>query len=235
MAIDKSKERQECRELRKEGESLRHIARLVGVAKSSVSRWVKDIELTEEQNKNLYKKRYKNLRKKEKKEKKEKQIGHNVWSSTRRNARREMQRIGREKFLNENKEYAFGCALFWAEGSKDRNSTILTNTDGDMIVFFIKFLRKYFAVPNEKITLKLQYYDNEDLTVGEILDYWCKMLDVNLENFGKPTNRNKYYSNKKIKYPYGILAIQVNDTNITQQLYGSIKEMIKCKTDKWLF
>jgi transposase len=232
MAIKKEEERKKCIELRKMGESLRYIAKTVGVAKSSVTRWVKDVKLTEEQRKNLYKKRY-GLQKK--KEKKEKQVGHEVWSSMRRKVREEMQEVGRQKFLKEGKEYAFGCALFWAEGSKDRNSTILVNSDEDMLLFFAKFLRKYFNVKSDQITIKLQYYDNGDLTVDDIIKYWCDKLDVTPDNFIKPTLRNKYYTNNNIKYIYGIPTIQVNNTNITQQLYGSIKEMTNCKTDKWIF
>ncbi len=45
----KSKEHDEARSLRTSGLSLNAIRQRVGVSKSSVSKWVRDIELTEEQ------------------------------------------------------------------------------------------------------------------------------------------------------------------------------------------
>ena len=46
----KIRERDEARTLRREqGQSIKEIARAVGVSTSSVSHWVRDIELTEEQ------------------------------------------------------------------------------------------------------------------------------------------------------------------------------------------
>src|SRR5437868_4690128 len=45
----KTQEKTEARELRKQGLSINDICRRLGVAKSSVSLWVRDIQLTEEQ------------------------------------------------------------------------------------------------------------------------------------------------------------------------------------------
>jgi transposase-like protein len=45
----KRAERERARELRRAGHSVKEICRELGVAKSSVSVWVRDIELTDEQ------------------------------------------------------------------------------------------------------------------------------------------------------------------------------------------
>jgi transposase len=45
----KTRERELARALRRKGRSVREIERLVGVSRSSVSLWVRDIELTAEQ------------------------------------------------------------------------------------------------------------------------------------------------------------------------------------------
>ena len=39
-----------------------------------------------------------------------------------------------------------GCMLYWAEGSKDRNTVKLTNSDPDLVAMFVRFLRSCYAV-----------------------------------------------------------------------------------------
>jgi hypothetical protein len=40
--------------------------------------------------------------------------------------------------------------LYWAEGSRERNAIKFTNSDPEMLRFFMRFLRLSFAVPDRK-------------------------------------------------------------------------------------
>jgi hypothetical protein len=47
--------------------------------------------------------------------------------------------------------HATGCMLFWAEGSRNRNTLCFTNSDPAMVRFFVGFLRTCFGVPARKV------------------------------------------------------------------------------------
>jgi len=40
--------------------------------------------------------------------------------------------------------------LYWAEGSKERNSVIVSNSDPELIGFFARFLREQFEVSDDR-------------------------------------------------------------------------------------
>jgi len=209
---------------KKTGLSINQIAKEIKVAKSTASLWLRDIELTEEQKNNLsYRNpaQCKNMTNSFVKKCREKRVND--------------QNIGRSQILNNDIEYAFGCALFWAEGSKSRNNIAFCNTDPDMMKFFVSFLKKYFNVSNDNFAISMNCYLNNGLSLEDIQIYWLNLLGLPKECLRKCTIKNKYYDGKtSFKHPYGVCRIVVNSTIITQQIYGSIKEVINDSSDKWV-
>jgi transcriptional regulator with XRE-family HTH domain len=53
LSVVKTEERRRARELRAQGWSIKEIEQLLGVSRSSVSSWVRDVELTVEQRREL--------------------------------------------------------------------------------------------------------------------------------------------------------------------------------------
>jgi hypothetical protein len=107
----KTVERERARTLRAQGESVKDIARALSVAPSSVSRWVRDIELTPEQRCLLLANDRGN------------RLGvarHNRQRA--RNARKASQEEGRRRARQRDPVHMAGCMLYWAEGSRSRNS-----------------------------------------------------------------------------------------------------------------
>jgi transposase-like protein len=228
----KSDKKQQAIQLRKEqGLSLKEISKQLGVSKSSVSYWVRDIELTPEQHKKLMSRNplYNKQLTAQKKNRESALL-----------LRREYQLEGREKTKSgENKElFLEGCMLFWAEGSKCKNSVILTNSDIEMVILFSNFLKKCFNVPNEKFKLEINCYLNNGKTKEEIENYWLNLLCLDRSNLNK-TRINQFPSSshgyKKNKLIYGICKMQVHDTKIVQTIYGAIKEFANIDDDRWLF
>ena len=216
----KIKEKKKCIALRKKGWSLNDISKEVGVAKSSVSTWVRDVDLTNDQIEVLKYKR--------------KASASN--SETFRKRRKEYQQKGRDRVQKEDALYAFGCALFWGEGNKKKNIVRITNSDATMLKFFVSFLKKYFDVKPEEMGISVQYYLNGELELKDIEEYWCNTLDLPKTSLKSHTLKSKYYTNENIKHPYGICSISVFDTEIAMQIFGSIKEYINDKSeDRWLF
>jgi len=132
-------------------------------------------------------------------------------------------------------EFIFGCALFWAEGTKSRNQVSFCNTDKKMMLFFVNFLKKYFNISSEQFALSVNCYLNNGLTLEQIQKYWLDLLELPESCLRGCTIKSKYYDGKKSgKYPYGVCRIGVYKTEIAQQIYGAIKEMIGDKSDSWL-
>jgi hypothetical protein len=180
---------------------IKRIAALLGVSPSSVHRWTRDIELSaEHRHRNLYGPRG----------------PHNPehiaarmrpWSERNRANRRSYQASGRASARELHPFHSAGCMLFWAEGSKNRNTVCLTNSDADLVRFFCGFLRRFFEVPSHDFTVRLHVYLGNGLTVSEIEDSWLRCLELPRTVLRKhainvlPTSSS---GRKKNKLPYGV-------------------------------
>ena len=219
----KTKEREEARRLRKElGLSTVKIAERLGVAKSSAYGWTKDIQLTEDQEVRL---RWNSGCSEE--------TGRKI-AETWRKRREEYQEQGREKAKDCDVEYAMGCMLYWAEGTKGRSTVGFCNTDVRMMKFFVMFLCKYFSVLKENMSLRVNCYLGNGFTIEEIQAYWLSELGLPESCLTKSTIKNGYYGNRKVKHPYGVCTVRVCDVHIMQQIYGSIKALMRDDSNDWL-
>jgi transposase-like protein len=127
----KTEERRLARDPRqREGASIKEIARRVGVSVSvsSVSVWVRDIELTQEQHAALQLRNVAYNRQ---------MSGTYKQAVIRRAERVAYQEAGRARARSECSLYVAGCMLFWAEGGKHRNTLRFTTR---MIRFFVRFI-----------------------------------------------------------------------------------------------
>ncbi len=159
----KTIEKQEARRLRQEeGLSLTKISDILNVSKSSVSLWVRDIQLTDRQRSILlesnpvYNNEYR---------------GANNLHEKHKNIRLGYQKKGREKIKEQDPEYIAGCMLYWAEGTKSKNSLKFTNSDIGMMRVFINFIKNQFDLENKDISLRIHCFTDVQ-TVEEIESYW---------------------------------------------------------------
>jgi len=234
----KVKEKELARKLRKEqGLSLNEIVEKVDAAKSSISLWVRDIELNEEQKARLIERdkgfalhpdaQFRNSWRLQN------------WINIHRNKRISYQRLGREQVKNCSDLYKMGCMLYWAEGTKNRNAIKFTNSDPHMMKLFQSFLDKEFYIPKEKYTIAIHVYLSNNKTLEEIQNYWLTLLDLDRDNLRKcqvnniPSSSKQYKKNKLI---YGVCHLAICDTSVIQQIYGSIKEIAGIDDEElWLY
>ncbi len=212
----KPEERAAARELRREGRSIGAIATQLGVAKSSVSRWVGDIELSPAQHAALASSDPLHPRRTH---------GAAVKRGRALDARLAAQAAGRDAALAGDPLHAIGCALFWAEGSKGRNSATLTNSDPDLIATFLRFLRRCYAVPDERIALSVNVHLNHGLSLAEIEGWWLRRLDLppsclRAASVNRPSKASRWRRNV---LPYGTARVAVHSTEIVQSIYGAIQ------------
>lgn len=202
--------------LRKQGKSVRQITQELGVSKSSVSRWVRNVEMTPELKALLQSRNPATT-------------GHIAGPEAIRKKheafRQKWRDQGRQDALRKDWIHIAGCMLYWGEGTKNRNTCAMTNSDPDMLRLFVKFLH-YMGVPNSKIRLSLSVY-TDILTVEECEKFWVQYLGLPVESLQK-TQVNKVSKASKgkrqRKLKYGTAKIRVDSTELVQRIYGSLQE-----------
>ena len=216
----------EARRLRREkGMSVKAIAREIGVSYSSVSVWVRDIELTPEQRAELDRRHYG-----------DQPIAAAANKEKHYQLRLHYQEEGRAKAREGDPLHLAGCMLYWGEGAKNRNTLIFSNSDTGMMQFYMRFLRKSLQVPNEKISFRIQCYLNNKITLDEIQTHWMTVLNLGLDRMTKCAVNNQPTSSqqKGRKLLYGTCHVTVSSTQLIQHIYGAIQEYSGIDNPDWV-
>jgi hypothetical protein len=66
--------------------------------------------------------------------------------------------------------------LYWAEGSKHRNTVTFVNSDPDMVAFFVDFLRAHFGVMNDRVRLTCNLFSDHAEHQRDVEDFWLALL-----------------------------------------------------------
>jgi transposase-like protein len=220
----KTAERLEARRLRQEdGLAIKEIARVVGVSLSSVSLWVRDIELDAVKNASM---RSRAARRR-----------GEATAARARTLRRNAQERGREQARQGDPLHLAGCMLYWAEGSRERNAVIFTNSDPEMVRIFVRFMRECFAVPDEKFRITCNLFADHFERQRAIEDFWLdvtalprRRLNTSIVNVYSKHSKKK----RRNKLPHGTCRAVVCDTQILQSIYGAIQEYGGFDRPAWL-
>jgi hypothetical protein len=152
--------------------------------------------------------------------------------------RLEYRREGRARAREQDPLHMAGCMLYWAEGSKSRNQVQFANSDLNMVRFFCDFLRTSLEVRREDMTLRLNVYTDNGLTLREIEDYWLEALGLPRAALRRHTlNRPPTSSSgkKADRLPYGVCSIRLlKSTCLVQHIYGAIQEYAGFDEPRWL-
>ena len=225
----KTDEREQARRMRyEEGRSIKEIARLLRVSTSSVSHWVRDIELTDAQHAALQARNGLHERQR---------LGRATMAAKARARGAAAQQDGRQRARSLGYRYASGCMLFGAEGSRQRNKVVFTNSDPAMTRFFVEFIREFFQISNDRLRLTCNLFADHEARQREIENFWLRTVGLPRSCLCK-SNVNRYsrYTQKKRKnkLPYGTCRIVVHSTEIAQTIYGSIQELAGFDRPEWL-
>jgi AcrR family transcriptional regulator len=215
-----------ARQLRSEGRSVGEIAAMLGVAKSSVSYWVRDITLTDAQVERLLENKRNN---------KGRLRGAHRNREKFRQLRLTYQEAGRAAARQGRLLHMAGCMLYWAEGSKDRNTLYFVNSDAHMLQMFMRFLREELCVPEESITIRIHCHSEDPLRQKQVENYWLATLGLPEASLRKTL----YKKGSEIVHNVlanGVCAIRVNSsTKYVQHIYGAIQEYGGFDNPDWLF
>ena len=198
--------RQRALELRSTGESVKKIAQDLGVAKSTVSMWVREVILTVEQLEKLKKASIKGA-----------ELGR--FRGALKQKERRLKLIERAKIegkgrlsnITDREFLVAGLALYWGEGSKKRTEVSFCNSDLEMVKFLVLWLQKIFAVPSTNLRFSVGINEIHRGREQIVREYWSQALNIPIDQFNetsfKKVKSEKTYQN--FNDHYGTLRVRV--------------------------
>lgn len=230
MTHAKREVKEKARQMRREGESVNRIAKSLGVSLSSVSIWVRDIELSTSQREFLVERQKEFVSQLNREGKGGSQLN-------RQNAiqqRAAYQQEGREHARRHDVLHEMGCMLYWAEGAKQRNSIVFVNSDANMLMIFMRFLRQCLNVSSEMIRLKLHCHTDDLQQQRVIKQYWLDLFHLEQDCFGK-VMVIQGGETRSTRHENGLCTIEISSTRLAMHIYGAIQEYIGIDKPEWLF
>ena len=163
--------------MRREGHSYREIQAVVGVSKSTLSLWLRDVPLTEDQQRTLAMRGPVATRKNSQAARA---------NATRRRTHVQAQARDQITRLEESELFVAGVVAYWAEGSKNKpwrfgQGVIFINSDPGFIQLFLQWLA-LIGVGPERLHFKLMIHESADVPAS--LQYWSAVVGVPPAEFG---------------------------------------------------
>lgn len=203
--------------MRKEGRSYREIQAVVGVAKSTLSLWLRDVPLTDDQQRAL------ELRGPAATSAR---AAENRVVGARRRAVVQAQAKAQITELSESELFVAGVVAYWAEGAKNKpwregQSVKFMNSDPKLIRLFLSWLR-LIGVSPDRLIFRLHIHESADSS--DAVAFWSEVVGAPRSQFGnctikthKPTTIRK---NVGPEY-HGCLLVYVrNSSALNLQIQG---------------
>lgn len=216
----KYKERDRALELRiKHKLGYATIAKQLNVSKSTLSRWLKDLPLSE---KRIHELRRENWARGE--------ASRELFRQTMRQKREEKDaQIYEEQrkqlgTLSRQSVFVAGLMLYLAEGDKkDIYHIGLANTDPEIIKFFLRWLQDFLKIPQSRIRIQLHLYESMNINKERV--FWQKQTGLPRDQFYKDQIRkirpdSFSYSES---FRHGTCKIYVNGRKEKVEIMLSIK------------
>lgn len=166
--------------LRKKGQSIRDIEKILGVARSTLSGWLKNIELTAGQKEKLYQNWLAALVKARLKAShvhhagKLKRVG-----KIRKEVEEFTTRIKIDKVLGE----LIFSIFYLAEGTKRENTVTIASSNPNLLKSFLNLFRYLYNPDEEKFRCCLHL--RKDQSEMQIKNYWSTILNIPISKFHK--------------------------------------------------
>lgn len=198
----KVREKERVVHLRKKGWSYRDIQNEVPVAKSTISNWLKDLPLSQEEKACLKRRTNSNISR----------------GRAKAAAALTRNRLEREAGIKREAEYEFnvhkhnpffqvGLALYWAEGAKRDSVCSLINSDPEMVSLFVSWLEQFGGVSRE--TLHARLFIHKQYAHENPERFWAEKLLIPEKLFKRTVYKASNSTVKKRSQYMGCLRVGV--------------------------
>jgi transcriptional regulator with XRE-family HTH domain len=196
-----------ARELRAGGMTVPDIAAELGVSKSSVSLWVRDVPVPPMARRQT-----------------RSQTPHP--HKLRRLAEiEEMDRRGLERLgaLDEQAFLAAGAALYAGEGAKGEG-VVFANTDPALLDLHMRWIRHFFEIDEQRLRGSL--YLHRGLDVAAATDFWSHRLGIPVAQFIRPQIVEPVATKKKSKHLNGCMTVRYSCARTHREVMGVVRALL---------
>jgi hypothetical protein len=202
-------EREQARRLRATGLPLADIAIRLGVSKSSVSLWVRDVAFVPRPRVDRGRRRAPNALQRRKQAEIDRLLAEG------------RQRVGR---LSEREFLVAGVALYAGEGGKGDGRLRFANSDPRMIVFFCSWLRRFFEIDESRLRANLYLHQGLDLAAA--IAFWSALTRIPPAQFVKPYRAMPDPSIRHAKHVHGCLGVSYSCSATHRSIMGLVAALL---------
>ena len=208
----RTKDKEKAIALRGKGLSYSQIKNELGISKSTLSGWLKDMPLSPERLKQL-----KNT---------DVQIEKTRATKLKTKlARRQKvyESIAQDIQSSKDMQFVSGFYLYWGEGTKTSEYTIaLTNSDPAIINCFVVWL-DILGVSRDDLRIKLHLYNDQN--ENELKKFWSHVTGISKSQYYKTYVKESHADRKTYKgmFPYGTCAVMYHNRDVYEYVLEGIR------------
>lgn len=205
----KTREREEARLLRARAWTLQEIADHLGVSKSSVSLWVREVEFTP--------------RPRQAGAPAARRRGPGALQRRKQDEIDGLLRDGRERIgrLTERDFLVAGTALYAGEGFKRDGQVGLANTDPALVAFFCAWLRHFFDVDESRLRVRIYLHEGLDLDAAN--DFWTRLTGIPPTQLLRAYRAEPGSGIRNSKHPFGCPAVTYGCSRTHRAIMGLVR------------
>jgi hypothetical protein len=170
-------EREQARELRAEAWTIGEIVAELGVSRSSVSVWVRDVDFDEA----TRAARADANRRRGARKRGPNRLQQRKQAEIDRLLAEGIEWIGQ---LSDRDPLIAGTALYAGEGAKTDGAVVFANSDPRMVALYLRFLRRFFDIDESRLRLRL--YLHEGLDIDRATSFWSSVTAIPPKQFLAP-------------------------------------------------
>ena len=204
----KLEEQERARELRAASWTLADIAAELSVAKSSVSRWVRDVDLEPNERRSARKR------------------GPNKLERAKA-AEIERCRIDGAETIGSLSEREFlmaGLGLYAGDGAKEGTSVHFANSNPALIAFFCRWFRRFFTVDESRLRVTIYLHAGLDLEAAEI--HWSAATGIPRTQFNKAYRAVPDDTRRSNRHVHGCCHVRYHSVHELRALMGLMNALI---------
>jgi hypothetical protein len=198
-------EQQRARDLRAQSWTLQDIATELGVSKSSVSLWVRDVDFVPRP------------RSRGHPSMKPHPLHVAKLAEIERCRQEGIDRIG---ILSEREFLVLGLALYAGEGAKTHDKLAFANSDPRLVHIFVSWLRRFFDVDELKWRVRLYLHQGLDLDAAST--FWSDLTQIPLSQFYRPYRAPADATIRRTKHVMGCPGVSYLSTSMARRVMGLV-------------
>ncbi|MDA1169164.1 MAG: hypothetical protein O3A36_02395 [bacterium] len=210
---------EKARIMRSKGRPYSEIAGKLGVSKSSISIWCRNVTVSMRHKKQLKKMALAGAMK-----------GRKKWADMRRTQKKEfLEQIAIETkkdigMLSKRDRFIAGLMLYAGEGDRTQERVGMSNSNPQILIFILNWWHEFLNLDRESFYAHL--YLHVGLNEKRAKEFWMKTLRIKKEQFKYVYRPIPHQSHKKNIHEFGVCSVRINKIASHRKLMGWIRAVL---------